>query len=303
MIRTLRLLVTGHCNYNCYYCCAEGYKFNTENSSVDDIIRVVEALINIIGIQRIKLTGGEPLINQNLIELVNKITDLGSTRISIVTNGSITDRIKELITINRAIQFIISLPHKNDKVYDKITKSNNLFHNVQDSIELLLKNQIPVRYNVVLTKFILKNGIEELFHELNDPTTEIRFLQLTRNIINKSVLMKSDMLSHDRIINFFKKYGFQKTYETRSKIKFKDYVKNQCFFLTKSFCREGCNECPNDKSCIWFATDGTLRTCAWGNKKDFHIRKWSNYEIDKTVKAIKKDITDPDYSTKTQKRK
>src|SRR3990170_2956933 len=87
----LRIAITQRCNLRCDYChkegeenCAQG---TTEEMTVDEIVRIAKIAVS-LGITRIKLTGGEPLMRKDLCEIVKGIaTTPGLKDLSLTTNG------------------------------------------------------------------------------------------------------------------------------------------------------------------------------------------------------------------------
>src|SRR6185436_12929509 len=72
-VKMLRISVTDRCNFRCLYCMpAEGVKWLAKDDllSFEEIVEVVRAAIEIHGIRRFKLTGGEPTVRQGMVELV-----------------------------------------------------------------------------------------------------------------------------------------------------------------------------------------------------------------------------------------
>src|ERR1700683_1789402 len=92
-VRVLRISITDRCNYRCVYCMpAEGVRWLPKSDifSFDQIVDVAKAAIEIHGIRRLKLTGGEPTVRPGLLDLVQKLADLpGIEDLSMTTNGQL----------------------------------------------------------------------------------------------------------------------------------------------------------------------------------------------------------------------
>jgi cyclic pyranopterin phosphate synthase len=89
-VRVLRISVTDRCNYRCVYCMPEdGVPWIQQSDllSFDEIAAVAQAAIDIHGIRRFKLTGGEPTVRPGLCELITRLKTLGAEDISLTTNG------------------------------------------------------------------------------------------------------------------------------------------------------------------------------------------------------------------------
>jgi len=89
-ITYLRLSVTDRCNYRCVYCMAEDMQFmpRDELMSLDELATIAEAFVN-LGVHKIRLTGGEPLVRPGIVPLVARLARLSGLReLTLTTNGA-----------------------------------------------------------------------------------------------------------------------------------------------------------------------------------------------------------------------
>lgn len=94
-ISYLRISLTDRCNYRCTYCMPEGgvdILPRAEILSFEEIESIVAALTQ-VGVRRVRLTGGEPTVRKDLLQLVQRLSQLGLTDLSLSTNG---ERLAEL---------------------------------------------------------------------------------------------------------------------------------------------------------------------------------------------------------------
>src|SRR5512139_4023248 len=88
----LRISITQRCNFRCDYCHKEGEgcsRGECEEMAVDEIVRIAKIAVE-LGISRIKLTGGEPLMRTDLSDIVGRISAIsGMKDLSMTTNGSL----------------------------------------------------------------------------------------------------------------------------------------------------------------------------------------------------------------------
>lgn len=86
-VTELRISVTADCNLNCIYCHREGEQDSKKQLTYDQIIKTVAQFI-VRGVRKVKITGGEPLLRNDIVQIVEGISKLqGNVEISIVTNG------------------------------------------------------------------------------------------------------------------------------------------------------------------------------------------------------------------------
>ena len=91
VITNLRISVTSRCNLNCFYCHREGYSADSELTP-DEISDFAEAFRK-LGIRKVKITGGEPLVRKDIIEIIEKLPEF--REVSMTTNGTLLRRYAE----------------------------------------------------------------------------------------------------------------------------------------------------------------------------------------------------------------
>ena len=122
----LRISITQRCNYRCTYCHREGEVQRANRSaelmSVDEIVRIAKTAIS-LGIARIKLTGGEPLMRKDLPQIVSGIAAVPGLRdLSLTTNGLLLGGGMAKILRDSGLKRVnISLPSLNPETYGKLT--------------------------------------------------------------------------------------------------------------------------------------------------------------------------------------
>jgi len=155
----LRISITQRCNLKCAYCHREGEVQNAnvskEKMSIEEIVRLAKTAIN-LGITRIKLTGGEPLMRPDLCDIIKGITSASGLKdLSISTNGALlTEKAKGLRSCGLK-RVNISLPTLNAKKYNKLT--GGILENSLKGIEAAIEAGFyPIKLNMVIL-----NGINE----------------------------------------------------------------------------------------------------------------------------------------------
>ena len=148
----IRISITDRCNLRCVYCMPEeGVEpvSHDEILSFDEIIRLTEIFAS-IGIKKVKLTGGEPLVRKGAVELVKKLKEIpGIEQVTITTNGiCLTETMKELA--EAGIDGInLSLDTLNPEAFEKISR-RTYFDKVMEGFEEALKYpKIPLKINCV----------------------------------------------------------------------------------------------------------------------------------------------------------
>ena len=180
-INYLRLSVTDRCNLRCRYCMPkEGIlkECHDEILSFEEILRLV-SLFTRAGIDKIRLTGGEPLVRKKLPNLIEAINQENSIRdFSITTNGLLLKHQAKDI-LNAGISRInISLDTMNPLKFREIARIGEL-KDVLDGIETVKRLGFkPIKINTVLIKGVNDDEIEDFINLTRDEDLEIRFIEL-----------------------------------------------------------------------------------------------------------------------------
>jgi len=179
-INYLRISVTDRCNLRCIYCMPEtgiiSKKFE-EILTYEEILKIVQVGVS-LGINKIRITGGEPLVRKNIVYLIGALSKIkGIDDFSLTTNGVLlTEYAKDLKKIGLK-RINISLDTLNREKYKFITRTDNLnkvLEGINKSLKLGLK---PVKINVVVMKDINNDEIIEFAKLTLKEPLHIRFIE------------------------------------------------------------------------------------------------------------------------------
>ncbi len=177
-ITYLRISVTTDCNLQCFYCATGGKPINSL-LSFDEIIKIVSAAAK-LGIYKIRITGGEPLLRENLSELVKRISEIKEINdISITTNGHLLPQLARELKAAGLNRLNISLDSLNPEIYKKINGGS--LGNVLKGIRIAKKYFEDVRINMVVIKDINDNEAEKFIEFGKKENLTVRFLELMPN--------------------------------------------------------------------------------------------------------------------------
>lgn len=201
-IDKLRISVSEHCQFRCSYCMPVNQTFpkQSEYLSFEEITQIVEQLISVGGIKKIRLTGGEPLLRPNLHQLISELKNLGLTDIGLTTNGILlAEQMSDLVKAGLT-NVNISLDSLNEKRFYqmvRISSETKAFEKVLAGIESARFHNLKIKINTVLTKdnFFEVPTLLNFAHEKN---IFLRFLELMSigeaNIIHQDQYMSFDQL-------------------------------------------------------------------------------------------------------------
>lgn len=178
-IHYLRLSITDKCNLRCKYCMPDG----VIKCSHDDLLSY-EQMVHIIsimaelGIDTVRLTGGEPLVRKDVDWLIRAIKQInGIKKVTITTNGVLlADQIDNLVAAGLD-SVNISLDTLKAEKFQQITGFDQ-FQKVKDGIQKALDKNLPVKINCVPQKGINEDELLDLAYLAKEYPLEVRFIEL-----------------------------------------------------------------------------------------------------------------------------
>jgi len=180
-INYLRVSVTDRCNLRCIYCMPEeGIKSlgHEDIMRFEDILKIVKIAAS-LGINKIRYTGGEPLVMKDIDKLIYETSRLpGIDDIAITTNGILLSDMAEDLKKAGLKRVNISLDTLNKDKFRSITRIGNL-DKVLESIDKCLSLGLkPVKINTVLMKGVNDNEVKDFLNLAKEMPVEIRFIEL-----------------------------------------------------------------------------------------------------------------------------
>lgn len=176
-INYMRVSVTDRCNYRCVYCMPEKGVKLTEASEIlayEEIVKVIEAAAQ-LGISRIKLTGGEPLVRKGLPKLVGMIKKIkGVGQVTLTTNGALLEKYIDELSDNGLDSVNISIDSPDPARYARITRGGDL-EMVLKGMEAAVAKGMKVKINSVL--FNDEDWKQMIFFAKDDPV-DVRFIEV-----------------------------------------------------------------------------------------------------------------------------
>ena len=179
-ISYLRISVTDRCNFRCLYCMPEegvSLKKHSEILSYDEITEIVKVGAK-LGLKKIRLTGGEPLVRKDLHKLVKLISSVnGIDEVALTTNGVLLSQQAGELKAAGLKRVNISLDTINPEKFKKITRIGNLeevFQGIDAAIEADLQ---PVKINFVRIPGVNEVDEEEVKRFCKEKNLQLRFIR------------------------------------------------------------------------------------------------------------------------------
>ena len=177
--RNLRISLTAACNYACSYCVPDGKRLQAAQQELDaeELLYATELLIDAAGIDKVRITGGEPLLSPKFEALLPAIMQLPLADVSLTTNGQLLTR-KAATILNSGVRRInVSLDTLDTAGFRRIARSGDLA-TVLLGIEQMLAAGIKVKVNMVPMRTKNADQVLPMLDYCFERGIELRFIEL-----------------------------------------------------------------------------------------------------------------------------
>ena len=289
-IKYLRLSVTDRCNLRCFYCMPEkGIRFLPKDQllTYEELIRISRLFVE-LGVDKIRITGGEPFARKDLIDFLANLSQLSNLKkISVTTNGILTQpylpQLKQL-GIN---QINLSLDTINRDNFKRITRRDD-FDKVMDTFHKMMENGFQVKINAVIMNGINNHEIIDLANLATKYPVSVRFIEEMpfNGSGNGKSSIKWDYL---RILDELKReFSGIKAVQEPNNSTSQNYTFDGAvgtFGVIAAYTRTFCGSCDR----VRLTSTGEMRTCLYGhnvlNLKQIVREGHSDVSIQKKILA------------------
>ena len=185
-LRDLRISVTDRCNFRCVYCMPKevfgrDFKFldRSQILTFEEIARLAGVFVG-LGVEKIRITGGEPLVRRDIEELVGQLSRVPGLRdLTLTTNGSLLSRGKAQALRDAGLRRItISLDSLDDEVFRVMNDVKFPVSVVLDAIDSALAAGLtPVKVDTVVRRGMNEAGIADLAGRVRGTGVIVRFIE------------------------------------------------------------------------------------------------------------------------------
>lgn len=290
-IEYARISVTDRCNLRCRYCMPKfGVKkiSHEEILNFEEILRVTKIFAR-LGIKKIRLTGGEPLLRKNICDLIFEMKKIrGIEQIFLTTNGVLLKNFAENLISAGLDGINLSLDTLDAKIFEKITR-RNYFEKVFSGLEILLEKNFFVKINCVPIKNFNDEEILKIARLAEKNFIKVRFIELMPIGEAKNF----EGIATEKIFNLLEKnFGEMKAIEE------KNFLSGPAkYFSVKNFCGQiGFIDALEHKFCkncnrIRLTAEGFLKPCLnFPEGLDVKNLLRNNFDDEKIFLAIEKII-------------
>lgn len=279
-LKDLRISVMDRCNFRCIYCMPEekfhsGFNFlkSSERLSFDEIFRVTK-LFTDLGVSKIRITGGEPLLRVNLSELIGDLSTLEKIEdIALTTNGVLLKKYSEELKACGLNRITVSLDSIDPEQFRKMTGGRGKLETVLEGIsEALSVGFKQVKINAVIKRGINDDQVIDMVDYFKKQSVIIRFIEYM-DVGNLNQWKLNETVGSDEIIKKLSEKWqldpLDKNYEGETAQRYQISGSETEIGLISSVTKPFCGSCTRAR----LSSDGKLYNCLFASEgKD--IRSW-----------------------------
>ncbi len=184
-VRDLRISVTDRCNFRCTYCMPKevfgpGYEFmrREELLSFEEIVEIVRTFV-VRGVEKVRITGGEPLLRKRIEELVAMIAGIDGVRdLTLTTNGSLLKRKSKALAEAGLNRVTVSLDAMDDPTFQKMNDVGFPVSTVLEAIDAAFEAGLgPVKVNCVVQRGVNEHAVLDMARHFRGTPHIARFIE------------------------------------------------------------------------------------------------------------------------------
>ena len=202
-ISYLRISITEHCNYRCFYCRDAEHTPNCKREDIlsyEDIQRIVRLFAE-LGISKVRVTGGEPLLRRGIVKIAKLISSVdGITDVPLSTNAHLLVKFADKLFKNGINRVNISIDSLIPERFKEITRGGDIAEVMNGIDEAIKAGMSPIKLNVVAMRGVNDDEIESLIDFAIDKGIDIRFIE-TMPIGNAGIEASAQHISEKELLS------------------------------------------------------------------------------------------------------
>jgi cyclic pyranopterin phosphate synthase len=182
-LRDLRVSITDRCNFRCVYCMPKevygrDYAFLPRRDllTFEEIARLARVFAG-LGVEKIRLTGGEPLIRRDVERLVEMLAEIPGLDLTLTTNGAVLAQKAQALKDAGLRRITVSLDSLDDEIFRAMNDVDFPVQIVLDGIEAASAVGLPVKVNVVVKRGVNENSVLPMARHFRDRGHIVRFIE------------------------------------------------------------------------------------------------------------------------------
>jgi len=180
-IENIRMSVTQRCNFKCFYCHGEGQLSNSYVEMSPEEIEFIVKVAASLGVWGVKLTGGEPLLRDDIVEIVRRVSSVpGIKDLSLTTNGFFLKEYARQLREAGLSRVNVSLDTLRAERFKAITGVDAYERVIGGIIEAKNAGLNPIKVNMVLLRGINEDEIDEMINFIRENGLILQIIELER---------------------------------------------------------------------------------------------------------------------------
>jgi cyclic pyranopterin phosphate synthase len=182
-LHDLRISVTDRCNFRCVYCMPKEvfgreYRFlpRRELLTFEEIERTARVFVG-LGVRKLRLTGGEPLLRRDLEVLIERLAGLGEVDLTLTTNAALLAQKAQILAEAGLTRVTVSLDSLDDEVFRAMNDVDFPVARVLAGIDAAAGAGLPVKVNVVLKRGLNDGSILDIARRFRGTGHAVRFIE------------------------------------------------------------------------------------------------------------------------------
>ena len=182
-LRDLRVSITDRCNFRCVYCMPKevygrDYEFMPRRDllTFEEIARLAHVFAG-LGVEKIRLTGGEPLIRRDVERLVEMLAGIPGLDLTLTTNGAVLAQKARALKDAGLRRITVSLDSLDDEVFRAMNDVDFPVRTVLDGIDAASDAGLPVKVNVVVKRGLNEGSMLDIARRFRETGHTVRFIE------------------------------------------------------------------------------------------------------------------------------
>ncbi len=203
----LRISVMDRCNFRCPYCMPKDtfhdrYRFlrTSERLGFNEIVRIARAAVS-LGVRKLRLTGGEPLLRPRLAELVGELSMIDDVEdIALTTNGVLLEQHASELKANGLTRVTVSLDSLDPEVFEKMSGGFGGLEQVLEGIDAALAAGLqPVKINAVVRRGLNDHTVPALLERFRGTPVIVRLIEYM-DVGNRNAWRHEDVMPSSELL-------------------------------------------------------------------------------------------------------